>query len=407
MIFGRGDAHDRPQALRVPHPGGSGGGRRARARPAPRGPGAGRPRRRRHRDRRVLLPAVPPRSAQRRLARGGLDGVGDRQARRAALPGPRQPNLPAWGFEDESDPRVFERKIDAAARHGLSAFIFDWYWYENRPFLNGALDRGYLGARNTSRLKFALMWANHDWWDLYPHKRAMPLYTLLPGAPVTAPDSFRRATDHIIERYLGHQQYWRIDGRPYFSIYDLGALEAGAGGRAETRALLDGFRDRARAAGHGELHLDAVITQWTPEPGKLLTRARLRQRHPLHVDPPRVRRADRDRHAVREAARARAAHVGAARRRAAGPLLPDRQHGLGPQPAHRAVGRLRAHRLPVHAGPGRQHAAGVPPRAGAASASSCSAATARASAPSTPGTNGPRAATSSPAAATAWPTWKP
>jgi Glycosyltransferase WbsX len=180
--------------------------------------------------------------------------------------GHRQPNLPAWGFEDESDPRVMERKISAAADHGLSAFIFDWYWYENATFLAGVLERGYLRARNNGRLKFALMWANHDWWDLYPHKRAMPLYTLLPGAPATAPDSFRAATDLVIERYFAHPSYWRIEGRPYFSIYDLGALEAGLGGRAETRAALDDFRARAGE----DLHLNAVITQWIPEPAALL-----------------------------------------------------------------------------------------------------------------------------------------
>ena len=72
------------------------------------------------------------------------------------------------------------------------------------------------------------MWANHDWWDLYPHKRSMPLYTLLPGAPATSPESFRAATDHVIEQYLGHPSYWRIDDRPYFSFYDLTALEAGS-----------------------------------------------------------------------------------------------------------------------------------------------------------------------------------
>jgi len=185
--------------------------------------------------------------------------------------GHRQPNLPTWGFEDESDPRVFERKIDAAARSGLSAFVFDWYWYENATFLAGALERGYLKARNNDRLKFALMWANHDWWDLYPHKRSMPLYTLVPGAPSTSPDSFVKATDHIIQTYLGHPSYWRVDGRPYFSIYELGTFEAGAGGRSRAGALLDGFRERARAAGVGDLHLNAIITQWIPDVGNTLT----------------------------------------------------------------------------------------------------------------------------------------
>ena len=41
----------------------------------------------------------------------------------------QQPKAPMWGYEDESDPVVMEKKIDAASDHGLHAFIFDWYWY--------------------------------------------------------------------------------------------------------------------------------------------------------------------------------------------------------------------------------------------------------------------------------------
>src|SRR6266542_2310038 len=42
------------------------------------------------------------------------------------FPGHRQPRRPAWGYEDESDPRVFAKKIDTAADHSLTHFIFDW-----------------------------------------------------------------------------------------------------------------------------------------------------------------------------------------------------------------------------------------------------------------------------------------
>lgn len=55
-----------------------------------------------------------------------------------------QPHVPAWGYEDERDPAVMARKIDAAADHGIDAFIFDWYYYDGRPFLNRALDEGFL-----------------------------------------------------------------------------------------------------------------------------------------------------------------------------------------------------------------------------------------------------------------------
>jgi len=81
-----------------------------------------------------------------------------------------QPRVPLWGYEDEADPAMMARKIDAAADHGIDAFIFDWYWYDDGPFLERALDEGSIGAANNPRLKFALMWANHDWVDIHPAK---------------------------------------------------------------------------------------------------------------------------------------------------------------------------------------------------------------------------------------------
>jgi len=76
------------------------------------------------------------------------------------FPGHQQPKRPLWGYQDESDPRAFEKKISAAAGHGITHLIFDWYWYEGRPFLHRALENGYWNALNNSRLKFCLMWAN-------------------------------------------------------------------------------------------------------------------------------------------------------------------------------------------------------------------------------------------------------
>ena len=72
------------------------------------------------------------------------------------------PKVPLWGYTDEADPAAMAQKIDAAADHGVDAFIFDWYWYEDGPYLERALEEGFLGAANNERLKFSLMWADHD-----------------------------------------------------------------------------------------------------------------------------------------------------------------------------------------------------------------------------------------------------
>ncbi len=60
------------------------------------------------------------------------------------FPGHKQPKTPVWGYTDESDPKVMAQKIDAAANYGVNAFIFDWYYYNDGPYLEGALERGFL-----------------------------------------------------------------------------------------------------------------------------------------------------------------------------------------------------------------------------------------------------------------------
>lgn len=170
--------------------------------------------------------------------------------------GHRQPRVPLWGYQDEADPAVFARKIDAAADHGVDCFLFDWYWYDDGPFLERALERGYLQAPNNDRLGFALMWANHDWRNLHPRALRTPPPVLQRGA--IARETFDRVAEYVIERYFRHPSYWLIDGCPYFSVYQLSTLIAGLGGAAAAGDALRHFRDRTRAAGFPDLHLNAV-----------------------------------------------------------------------------------------------------------------------------------------------------
>ena len=72
-----------------------------------------------------------------------------------------------------------EKKIDVAADYGVTAFLFDWYWYNGKPFIERPLNDAFLKASNRQRLKFALMWANHDWYDFFHAKDGEPLKTHL------------------------------------------------------------------------------------------------------------------------------------------------------------------------------------------------------------------------------------
>lgn len=173
------------------------------------------------------------------------------------FPGHQQPKVPLWGYEDEADPAVAARKIDAAADHAIDTFIYDWYWYDGAPFLNRALDAGFLGAPNNDRLKFALMWANHDWVSLFPRAHDAIPRLMAPGA--ASRTQFEAAVEYIIEHYLAHPSYWRINGKPYFYIYKLMTLMRGLGGLDGTRQALDWFRERVQAASGCDLHLNAIV----------------------------------------------------------------------------------------------------------------------------------------------------
>ena len=181
-------------------------------------------------------------------------------------PGHRQPRTPLWGYENEADPTVMARKIAAAADHGISAFIFDWYYYDDGLYLERALEQGYLGAPNNDRCQFALMWANHDWVNIHPAKLHTPPALQFPGA-VTR-DTFDRMTDYCISHYFQHPSYWRINGCPYFSVYELSRLVECLGGVAATRRALDDFRAKAVAAGLPGLHLNAVLWSVQLLPGE-------------------------------------------------------------------------------------------------------------------------------------------
>ena len=167
-----------------------------------------------------------------------------------------QPRKPLWGYEDEKQPAAMARKIDAASAAGIDFFIFDWYYYDDGPFLARALEEGFLNAPNTEKLKFCTMWANHNWTDIHPATRFSPRTVLYHGKVTRA--TFEKVAEIHLERYFPRPNYYTIDGAPYFSIYDLEQLMASFGSVAETKRAFDDFRVAAKQAGFPDLHLDLV-----------------------------------------------------------------------------------------------------------------------------------------------------
>jgi hypothetical protein len=85
-----------------------------------------------------------------------------------------QPKQPLWGQEMYDDQKVMEKWINAATDHGVNVFIFDWYWYDEGPFLESSLNNGFLKAKNNEKMQFYIMWANRDvrrnYWNVHKYK---------------------------------------------------------------------------------------------------------------------------------------------------------------------------------------------------------------------------------------------
>jgi len=172
------------------------------------------------------------------------------------FPGHHQPNVPAWGYLDEKDPEVMSKKISSAVNNGIDCFIFDWYMYEDGPFLNQCLDDGFLKAKNCNQIKFGLMWANHDWVDIHPYTRGVKQKLLYPGE--VSANRFDEICDFVIQEYFTRPNYWKIDGKAYFSIYDVQKFLNGFGSPEAAKAAMDRMRQKALAAGLKGVHWNLV-----------------------------------------------------------------------------------------------------------------------------------------------------
>lgn len=167
------------------------------------------------------------------------------------------PRKPLWGYVNEADPFVMEMQIEAATRHGINTFIYDWYWYDRRPFLENCLNDGFLKASNNKKMKFYLMWANHDantLWDVRnSHDLSMPIWT---GAQ--SREEFDRIARRLTEKYFVLDNYYKIDNKPVFMIYDIVNLLSGLGGVKEAAEAFESFNKIAEEYGFDGIHFQYV-----------------------------------------------------------------------------------------------------------------------------------------------------
>lgn len=194
------------------------------------------------------------------------EGMGEWESVISAKPkfdGHNWPRKPSWGYVNEADKYVMEMEINAAADHGVNVFIYDWYWFDNRPFLENCLNDGYLKARNNDRVKFYLMWANHNVNYIWDKRNSDCVFQdsiekseddLVFTGEVSR-EQFEKIADRLIIKYFTRPNYYKIDNKPVFMIYCLPILVKGLGGLAETKDALLWFRNRCVELGLPGVHL--------------------------------------------------------------------------------------------------------------------------------------------------------
>ena len=177
----------------------------------------------------------------------------------ARFEGHYQPKAPLWGYEMDDDPQVMERWINAATDHGVNIFIFDWYWFDEGPFLENSLNEGFLKANNREKMEFYLMWANHDvkqnYWNVHKYQDVDSI--LWYGAVDLK--NFEIIVDRVINNYFKQPNYFKIDGMPVFSIFSLANLIDGLGGVEPAKEAIQYFREKTKEAGFPDLHLQLTV----------------------------------------------------------------------------------------------------------------------------------------------------
>ena len=145
---------------------------------------------------------------------------------------------PILGYYREGVPEIVDWQINWALSHGISYFIYDWYWNKGTRQLEHALHDAFLNSRYQDRFKFCLLWANHN-----------PRGT-------SSEQDLMDVTKYWIENYFHHPNYLKLEGKNVMVIFSPNRLTEDMGADA-VKAAFPKMRKMCEDAGVGGLYLVA------------------------------------------------------------------------------------------------------------------------------------------------------
>ncbi len=171
-----------------------------------------------------------------------------------------QPRRPLMGYELDNDPAVVEKWINLALDHGVNTFIYDWYWFRapdgySGPYLESALNDGFLKAPSNEKMNFYIMYANHfvkyNYWNYHIHGDNTDILF----DPSINMEEWKQIVERVIRQYFHRPNYVKIDGCPVFAIFDVGNFIGGFSSREEAARAMEYFRAEVRKAGFPDVHI--------------------------------------------------------------------------------------------------------------------------------------------------------
>ncbi|GJQ60901.1 MAG: hypothetical protein D8M57_15375 [Candidatus Scalindua sp. AMX11] len=134
--------------------------------------------------------------------------------------GHNQPRIPLEGPYDDSVSATSINQVTLARKYGVDFFVYGLFWSRGKRVFEDALDKGFLAEGGESNFPFSLMWANRMPRGVLPVK-------LDPGPEIdpvrlvyTDPEDFLHLIKFLEERYFRRKNYFQIQGKPLFSLFD-------------------------------------------------------------------------------------------------------------------------------------------------------------------------------------------
>ena len=162
---------------------------------------------------------------------------------------------PLLSYIDGENVRDVEKEIELASNCGIDIFLYDWYWYDGKMTMQESLEKAFLKATNSKKMKFAIMWAYHDRYNRFriDPKESKPLMLL-----AKTPQEFLEAMKYCVDNYFGLDNYWRLNGKPFFSMYEVDFFIKNMGGPAKTKKLLATVDAMMKAKGLPPVHWNGM-----------------------------------------------------------------------------------------------------------------------------------------------------